>query len=153
MAYLLSEELYTYVKRIVKEWLNDPKNINTLRGRSEYPRVFRWGKITAADTTEDDNIFLYTWTEQRRTTAGWDDMTEGLTGKEALNSIEEMNSVTGEQGNGVDISLADYPTGFSVKPAPVGVIVLITEDYNDDGAPVYSFSYENSVDGPCVAGD
>lgn len=67
----------------------------------------------------------------------------------ALNLTELMNpAAAGLQGIGVDTSAADWPAGYTVQPAPVGLLVV---GYKIDGLTDfgYIFNYENGVDGSC----
>ncbi len=74
----------------------------------------------------------------------------------AINLVETYNlaDATGTQGNSVDETGADFPTGFDLKPVGglegVQVIVLMHElACGSDGHMVYAFTYENAHDGVC----
>ncbi|HET6442528.1 MAG TPA: hypothetical protein VM219_02015 [Phycisphaerae bacterium] len=125
------------------------------RGRAAGPRLQGpapgfWGRITAY-AAAGDNRWTYTFEEVWKETAGYDGwaaVTDGRTDT-AYNSIEDMNTAAGVQGNGVDVAnldTADYT--FEIEPCPVGNVVWIRPVWIT-GAPEFWFSYANGVDGSC----
>lgn len=119
-----------------------------------------WAKITgsAAVDTDDDRRWQYAWTEQERTSTGWQDLSGGRSGTTsadfALNSIEANNDDTAtEQGNSIDFS-SDIATGnedmllVPVRGNPV--VRMWVEPEVTTGALAYSFEYVNAVDGECA---
>jgi len=78
--------------------------------------------------------------------AGWATF-GGFIGR-GYNILEDGNSDSGIQGNGIDVDT--LPDGFTIRPVPTGVIVLmslVTVAEND--APEGQFQYSNAVDGEC----
>ncbi len=111
-----------------------------------------WAEITGA-TDLGNNRWSYSFKQKYKNGAGygaWADWDGGVTGT-AYNSIEDMNSGSGVQGNGVDVAnldTADYT--FTLQPAPTGLIVRMAWvwDYSNETWE-YWFAYENGVDGTC----
>ena len=105
------------------------------------------------------NRWKYSWKEVVKTSTGhgggaWTFGTRsGTTATDpARNFVEVMNSGTGVQGNGVDLSGADFPAGFSIQPVPAERILVRMMPVVVVGAGVieYWFSYENGIDGTCT---
>ena len=120
------------------------------------PTTCFWAKITgnAADGT---NKWKYAWTEQERTSAGWQDLTGGRSGTTstdfALNSLEASNSGSGVQGNSIDIDGAVFTDNSDLEIQPVQgdpVVRMYVEPEVTAGALAYSFEYVNAVDGECA---
>lgn len=68
---------------------------------------------------------------------------------EAFNLYECINSEAGVQGNGVDISGADFPATMAVMPCPVGSIVRVWTVAAEDATTEYWFAHANAIDGTC----
>jgi len=116
-----------------------------------------FGRITGIDaekSTTLNNAWVYDFEEVRQRGIGYDVENPALQWThygcvgQARNVIENMGATTGVQGNGVDISGSSWPTGFSIQPAPTGVIVVMYRVGSGDSAR-YWFQYENAVDGEC----
>lgn len=106
-------------------------------------------------TPAGDNRWTYAFVEVEKTVAGYDGWTTlsgGRTGT-VYNSIEDMNSDAGVQGNGVDLAnldTAEYT--FTIQPCPEGNVVWIrTIRFIVGETPTveYWFGHENGVDGSC----
>jgi len=69
----------------------------------------------------------------------------------AYNTVEDMNSGSGTQGNGVDLANLDTPEyTFQVQPCPAGVVVWMRPvRFGSPETVEYWFTYENGVDGGC----
>ena len=111
-----------------------------------------WAEITG-NTSLGNNRWSYTFKQKYKNGASygaWADWTGGITGT-AYNSVEDMNTGAGVEGNGVDVShldTADYT--FSIRPAPTGLIVRMVWVWDYSGGQwEYWFAYENGVDGTC----
>lgn len=110
--------------------------------------------IDAEKSTTLNNAWVYEFEEVRQRGIGYDAENPALQWThygcvgEARNTIENLGATTGVQGNGVDISGAGWPTGFSIQPAPTGVIVAMYRVGSGDSSR-YWFQYENGVDGEC----
>ena len=103
---------------------------------------YAWSKIQLS--SDDDSVITGGLAQSGTTTSDY-----------ALN-LTELNNIaqgSGGQGNSVDDSGADYPTGFSLQPVggadgvQVCVIMFVVTDA--DGAKRYVFQYENADDGTC----
>jgi len=115
-----------------------------------------WALI-GANASDGTNRWKYAWQEAQLTEDGygnWQAKTNGRSGttgtNPARNTLENMNSGTGTQGNGVDaanLDTADYT--FTIQPCPNGAIVWIRPVRAADGAMTYWFQYANGVDGGC----
>lgn len=121
-----------------------------------------WAKIGSSAEADSPaiNRWLYAFTEQTRTAAGyggWSTKANGTTGttssNPARNFVEDMNDGLTVEGNGVDLDnldTADYT--FTIQACPSGVVVLMHEVKFNIGETSYTeywFSYENGVDGTC----
>ncbi len=119
-----------------------------------------WALINGSVVSSGTNRWIYPWNEVEKTGSGYDDWTtlsggrSGTTGSNpAYNTIEDMNSAAGEQGNGAtiaNIDTAEYT--FTIRPCPNGVILrMFPVSYVISGAVYteYWFSYVNGVDGTC----
>ena len=123
------------------------------------PTTCFWAKITGSDAvdTDDDRRWQYAWTEQERTSTGWQDLTGGRSGTTstdyALNSIEANNDDTAtEQGNSIDFSSDIASDNEDMLLVPVRgepVVRMWAEPDVTAGALAYSFEYVNAVDGEC----
>jgi hypothetical protein len=108
-----------------------------------------WAKITgsAADGT---NRWKYAWQEVTPPTAGgygtWVNGSRSgtTTTNPARNTVENYNSGSGLQGNGVDITNLSG-TSFTLKAVPSNAAIV--RMYVATG--YYWFQYENAVDGTC----
>lgn len=73
----------------------------------------------------------------------------------AFNFLENMNSTTDVQGNGVDRGGTSYPGGFNLQPAPVDAIVMVykigVNPTEETFGTEYWFQYNNQDDGTCLA--
>lgn len=109
-----------------------------------------WGEITAS-TSDGDNKWLYSGTEKRRTSTGWEDKPGGRTFTGAINGMESPNSASGVQGNGIDLDGAIFTDNDQIEMQPIatGVVVRVWEDLLEDGTKVYTFNSPNAMDGPC----
>lgn len=108
------------------------------------------GQITSA-TPAGSNKWTYEFVEVEKTGTGyggWGTKSGGVTGT-AFNRVEVPNSNAGVQGNGVELS--NLPPGFSIQPAAVGIVIVLTP-VDVAGNTEYWFSYENAVDGDCTPG-
>ena len=122
------------------------------------------GKITGT-TGVATNQWTYNITEQRKTAqgyGGWSDLNGGRV-VVARNTIENMNTGSGIEGNGVDHDGSAFTsTNFQMMPAPAGVIVFVHQiNFTPSDAPPlptdpplspeseYWFEYENADDGTC----
>ncbi|MBT8200076.1 MAG: hypothetical protein KJO36_06130 [Acidimicrobiia bacterium] len=83
----------------------------------------------------------------------WQTWTPGYTevtiGSEAFNICEEMNDGVGIEGNGIDVDTLNE--GFSLQPAPIGLMVemtLVRVQTTDQMEPWFSFP--NQIDGMCM---
>ena len=117
-------------------------------GRPRFP-----ARIGAA--TADGYRWTYAFVEVAKTVAGyggWTTLTGGRTGT-AYNTIEDMNSASGVQGNGVDRAHLDTAAyTFAIQPCPEGNVVwmrTIRFKVGEEAKVEYWFSYENGVDGEC----
>jgi len=115
-----------------------------------------WAKITG-NAANGDNKWKYAWTEQERTSTGWQDLTGGRSGTTstdfALNSLEASNSGSGVQGNSIDIDGAVFTDNSDLEIQPVQgdpVVRMYVEPEVTAGALAYSFEYVNAVDGECA---
>lgn len=93
----------------------------------------------------------YTFEEVEKTSTGyggWAEKSGGITGT-AYNMTEVPNSSSGVQGNGITYPLSDDAAGFTMKPAPTGIIVRVWP-VTVGSTTEYWFSYENGVDGSCT---
>jgi hypothetical protein len=77
----------------------------------------------------------------------WGAKTNGRGGT-CYNFRENQNYVDGIQGNGIDLSNTDLPTGFAIQPCPVGEIVVMYQIATTEGNE-YWFDYSNAYDGSC----
>ena len=119
--------------------------------RRPLPKQTFWARITAA-TSAGPNRWQYQIEEVIKTGAGyagWTTKPIARTG-DAFNTAEEMNNGSGLEGNGVDIG--NLPAGFSLKPAPTGLLVFVTVvTLNDQSAKEFWLCHENAIDGECPA--
>lgn len=115
-------------------------------------------KVTAhidADSPPQ-NRWKYSWVEVELLTAaytgtavGWATKSGGQSGtNNAFNEAENMNSLTGIQGDGVDV--AHLLGTFALKPVPVNEKITLRRKVAKDGGIAYLFNHENGVDGECV---
>jgi len=121
-----------------------------------------WARITDSDVYDEpaQNRWTYDWERVEKTEEGYGGWTPTGESGEAngYNTNEDMNDVTGVQGNGVDVANLDTPEyTFEIQPAPPGVIVRmrVQESPSSGSESVvdeYWFTYENGVDGTCDAG-
>jgi len=70
---------------------------------------------------------------------------------DAFNTVEDIGSGSGTQGNGVDLANLDTPEfTFTIQPCPAGVVVWMRPvRFGDPETVEYWFTYENGVDGGC----
>ena len=128
-------------------------NLGKLAIQSAGANTF-WAKITSS-ATDGTNKWKYAWTEQTRTAAGWEDLTDGRTGTTssdfAINSLEANNDGTGVQGNSIDIDGAVFTdnSGLEIQPVQGDPVVRMIVDIID-AAQLYTFEYVNAVDGECA---
>lgn len=112
-----------------------------------------WGKITAS-SADGTNRWSYTFSEVEKTAAGyagWAVRDGGWSGT-ARNTLENMNSGTGVQGNGVDVDGADWPADFDIEACPTNAIVRIHRETfmaSETATEEFWFQYANGVDGTC----
>ena len=112
-----------------------------------------WARITAgaADGEGATNRWVYTFEEAEKAGAGyggWGELSGGRTG-DAYNSLENMNSAAGVQGNGVDVANLDTDDfTFAIQRAPNGAVVWMRA-VPRNGSTEYWFQYANGVDGSC----
>lgn len=113
-----------------------------------------WAKITG-NTSDGTNKWKYAWTEQERTSTGWQDLSGGRSGTTstnfAINSIEANNDGTGIQGNSIDIdgTIFDDNSDLEIQAVQGDPVVRMYGDLLSDGSLVYTFQYVNAVDGEC----
>ena len=111
-------------------------------------------------TSSGSNRWLYAWSEAEKTAAGyagWTIKTGGRSGTTstlpAYNFVEDMNSGSGVQGNGVNLAnldTADFT--FAIQPAPDGLMAIMHEikfSIGESNFTEYWFGYESGVDGSC----
>ncbi|MGB1125533.1 MAG: hypothetical protein ACPG4Q_10035 [Phycisphaeraceae bacterium] len=115
-----------------------------------------WAKITG-NAANGTNKWKYAWTEQERTSTGWQDLTGGRSGTTladfALNSLEANNDGTGIQGNSIDIDGAVFTdnTDLEIQAVQGDPVVRMYVDLDvTAGGLAYSFEYVNAVDGECA---
>lgn len=113
-----------------------------------------WAKIVDSVSGFHANSYKYGWLEHTRNSAsGWVQTTNGRQGTTvsgyALNSLEYYNTGTGTQGNSIDHSSTNYPSGYKLLPASGNPIVRMYEESLPDSSLAYSFQYENAEDGAC----
>lgn len=120
------------------------------------PTTAFWAKITG-NAANGTNKWKYAWTEQERTSTGWQDLTGGRSGTTladfALNSLEANNDGTGIQGNSIDIDGAVFTdnTGLEIQAVQGDPVVRMYVDLDvTAGGLAYSFEYVNAVDGECA---
>lgn len=133
---------------MVRAATTDGTPINVLLGGNEF-----WAKILSSPASLGGNKWKYAWQEVRRTASGWEDTPNGRSGTTstgyALNSIESGNDGSGVEGNSIDRSKSDYPTGFSMQPVQGLPVVRMYVDCLSDGSLAYTFEYVNGEDGTC----
>lgn len=119
------------------------------------PTTAFWAKITG-NAANGTNKWKYAWTEQERTSTGWQDLTGGRSGTTttdfALNSLEANNDGTGIQGNSIDIDGAVFTdnTDLEIQAVQGDPVVWMHVDLDvTAGGLAYSFEYVNAVDGEC----
>jgi hypothetical protein len=104
-------------------------NTGSRSARKSYNERGFWANLTDYCTTDDEDT--YSWVEQVRTKAGWEDKPSGRTG--TCNAINSLG-----------------------MPAPVGVVVWMKMDFpyippadedSSDGAPVFTFVYSSGPRG------
>lgn len=111
-----------------------------------------FAKITAVVTSATSTRWTYSAIKVTKHTQGegasnWEEVSG--TSHEAFNLCEAINSESGLQGNGVDISGADFPAGMSVQPCPEDSIVRVWVITADDATVEWWFAHENAIDGAC----
>ena len=111
-----------------------------------------WARIDSS-TVEDTNRWTYAFTQVTKTVAGygeWITKPGGITGNTSYNSIEDINSATGVQGNGVDLDeLAIVAPGMTLRPIPANTIVRMYGMILATGVIEYWCQYESGISGPC----
>ena len=102
-----------------------------------------------------DNKWEYDFVEAEKTAegyGGWTTLAGGRSGT-AYNSIEDMNSDSGVQGNGVDVAHLDTDDyTFAIQKCPAGNVVwmrTVRFMVGEVAKTEYWFSYESGVDGEC----
>lgn len=104
-----------------------------------------------AATEISSNRWEYAWEEVVLDSGAWVARTDGRTDETrdvAHNLAEVANSSSGVQGNGVDVDT--LPDGFSLQPAPAGIVVWMHQVRERDGsAHGWWFAHQNGVDGEC----
>lgn len=111
-----------------------------------------WGVLGTA-TSDGDYKWTYPFDQVRKATAGyggWATFTGAVSGT-ARNSLEDMNSDSGVQGNGVNLTNLDTTAyTFTIQPAPAGAIVRVHAICVEGSSTIeYWFEYANGVDGSC----
>ena len=113
-----------------------------------------WARIDSSTATATANQWTYAFTEVTKTVAGyreWITKPGGITGNTSYNSIEDINSATGVQGNGVDLDeLAAVSASMELRPCPADTIVRMYGIILASGVIEHWFSYENGVGGICT---
>ena len=118
-----------------------------------------WAEITGSGAAGEGgtNSWTYSWKLVEKTVAGyggWTDVSPAVTGSnDAYNTIEDINTGSGTQGNGVDadnLVVVDEFT-FEMQACPTGNIVRMRKVVvpTDPEVTEYWFSHENGVDGVC----
>lgn len=112
-----------------------------------------WVKLTSASAiSATTNRWTYSGPRQVRTATGWTAYSPSTTISNIYNSREADNDGSGVQGNGIDISGADFPAGFSLKSLATGTpIVRVYPEFLSDGTAVWTCDAANAVDGTCDA--
>jgi len=111
-------------------------------GGSPQLRLFRVLGATAVAASNDANDnptrWLYTAAEAEKTAAGYGgwSLVAGAPTVAAYNLLEDGNTGTGRQRNGVDHDGADYPAGFAMRPIQTGSILPGLLVYPADGGVV-----------------
>jgi len=113
--------------------------------------------LVGANTSDGANRWKYAWQEAELSADGygnWQAKANGRSGttttNPARNTLENMNSDTGTQGNGVDADNLDTTNyTFTIQPCPNGAVVWMRPLRATDGTMTYWFQYANGVDGGC----
>ena len=117
--------------------------------------VFKIDSAAAQTASNDTNgnatQWIYQVTEQIKNGTGygsWTAKTDGYTGN-GYNFLEDGNTGTGRQQNGVDHDSADYPAGFSMQALQTnsmhpGIIIQVDDDTREAWLMPY-----NGEDGTC----
>ena len=117
-----------------------------------------WVRI-GGNSSAGDHKWNYAWAEVYKASAGyggWSTLAGGRSGttgsNPGRNTLEDMNSSSGVQGNGVDVANLDpAETGsdtFEIMPCTSNNIIEMTKvPYS--GSFEYWFKYENGVNGNC----
>ena len=164
--YVLTEEtarkLAKVIERIVgtNNMANRPDGLNAVLNEylakpyQDRPEMGTFIKITG-HTTNGTNQWKYAWTEQVRTSTGWQDAANARTGTTssdyALNACEANNDGTGVQGNSVDIdgSIFTDNTDLDIQPVQGDPVVWAWRGVDASGEPCLTFEYVNAIDGEC----
>lgn len=113
-----------------------------------------WARVTAI-TSDSPNRWLYDVTRVVKTAAGyagWSNATneDGTPDRYlVLNTLENMNSESGQQGNGINLSNGQ-DSGFGIQPVPTGAIVRVFPVTLDGEISEWWFAYPNAFDGGCA---
>ena len=110
--------------------------------------------IIGSNSADGTNRKNYDWTEAELTAAGYDNWSTksgGLSGSSARNTLENMNSGAGVQGNGVDVANLDTDDfTFPLQACPAGAVVWMRPVVETaTNTTTYWFEYANGVDGSC----
>lgn len=102
------------------------------------------------------NRWMYDWAEVVKVGTGYGGWNQpvgariGAGASAARNLAEDMNTATGVQGHGIDVTRAGFPAGFATVPAPAGLIVRIFAVVNASGTAEHWFNFGGNVDGTCT---
>lgn len=125
------------------------------RPYQDRPELGMWIKITG-NATNGTNQWKYAWTEQVRTSTGWQDAANARTGATssdfALNACEANNDGTGIQGNSIDIDGTVFTdnSDLEIQPVQGDPVVWAWRGVDASGNPCLTFEYVNAVDGNCA---
>jgi len=163
--YVLTEEAVTKLARVIERLAGTTNNtpgglIRTLdRVLSQPNRTERepgfWIKITG-NATNGTNQWKYAWTEQVRTSTGWQNAANARSGTTssdfALNACEANNSGSGVQGNSVDIDGQTFTDNSDLELQPVqgNPVVWARRGTDTSGNACLTFEYQNAIDGECA---
>ncbi|MEM6260163.1 MAG: hypothetical protein AAGI37_17950 [Planctomycetota bacterium] len=168
-VYFLTEETIVKLSKVIERLAgtsgiaNRPDGLNAaLNAFLEHPYQDRpelgmWIRVTGnAAVGGETNRWQYAWTEQVRTSTGWQDAANARSGTTstdyAMNACEANNSDAGVQGNSVDLdgSVFDDNTGLELQPVQGSPVVWAWRGVDASNNPCLTFEYVNAIDGECA---
>lgn len=165
--YLLTEDTAIKLAKVIERMsgtsgiANRPDGLNAAldayltQPYQDRPELGMWIKITG-NATNGTNQWKYAWTEQVRTSTGWQDAANARTGTTssdyALNACEANNDGTGIQGNSIDIDGAVFTdnSDLEIQPVQGDPVVWAWRGVDASNNPCLTFEYVNAVDGECA---